>query len=572
MIWEAVPRPLITDGTAMAGSMRAALFLSTSARYSRVIRPPPSSASTLALLQPSNGTYQSGSGRRRQNLINRKEARRLFRTTRRTESPVLIGIVVLVGATLAHYFLRAAQRISKADAKKEKSGGKATVHDDNDDGDDEDDDDTADNKAGTGASKRKFPVLGLDMGSLQACVTCVTSTETSPLVVENHEGRRSTPSFIAFEDNHLVVGQLARRARWRAPASVAFNLQRLLGETTYDDKLRPLFPFPVEASLTSDKSEPPVTILLNGGRSLTPIEASARLLEDLVATAEHKLQHSPGFAVLAIPSYFGAQAKSWALRAVADGTGLEVGEEEGGHGGGVEVVEDAVAALVCAHYSGAISQQEAFLGKPWLVVDVGGLNAQVSIVALDPEQGLGVRGNRTTWAVGGEQVDWALVQWLVEDFKAKNEGLDLGMDRMALERLYEAAEATKQELSSKVSSSVRLPFITADHRGPKHLDATVSRALIEKLASPIVAQLEVPFREVLKEGGVEVRDLEGVLLSGGSTRLPFVGDFVRGRLVGGGGGGEGRGGGGTKVVVLEEVPPEEMVAVGAGYYGRALMD
>ena len=553
--------------------MRAALFLSTSARHSRVLRPPPSSASTLALLQPSSSTIQSGAGSRRQNLISQKETRRLFRATRRAENPVLIGVVVLVGATLAHYLLRAAQRISKADAKKEKSGGKAAAHDD-DDGDDDDDDDTADNKAGTGASatKRKFPVLGLDMGSLRACVTCVTSTETAPLVVENHEGRRSTPSFIAFEDSNLVVGQLARRARWRDPASVAFNLQRLLGETTYDDKLRPLFPFPVEASLTSDKNEPPVAILLKGGRSLTPIEASSRLLEDLVATAEHKLQHFPGFAVLAVPSYFGPQAKHWALKAVADGTGLEVGEEEGGHGGGVEVVEDAVAALVCAHYSGAISQQEAFLGKPWLVVDVGGLNAQVSIVALDPEQGLGVRGNRTTWAVGGEQVDWVLVQWLVEDFKAKNAGLDLGMDRMALERLYEAAEATKQELSSKVSSNVRLPFITADHRGPKHLEATVSRALLEKLASPIVAQLEVPFREVLKEGGMEVGDLEGVLLSGGGTRLPFVGEFVRRRLVGGRGGGEGGGEGGAKVVVLEEVPPEEMVAVGAGYYGRALMD
>jgi molecular chaperone DnaK len=503
-------------------------------------------------------------------LLTQKETTRLFRATRRAENPVLIGIVVLVGATLAHYLLRAAQRISKADAKKEKSGGKATVHDDDDDDDEEAD--AADGKAGTGAStsKRGFPVLGLDLGSLQACVTYVASKETAPLVVENHEGRRSTPSYIAFEEGHLVVGQLARRARWRAPASVAFNIQRLLGETTYDDKLRPLFPFPVEASLTSDKNQPPIAMLLKGGRSLTPIEASSRLLEDLVATAEHKLPHTPGFAVLAIPSYFGAQAKSWALKAVADGTGLEVGQEEVGHGGGVEVVEDAVAALVCAHYSGAISQKEAFLGKPWLVVDVGGLNAQVSIVGLDPEQGLGVRGNRVSWAVGGEQVDGVLVQWLVEDFKKKNGGLDLGMDYMALERLYEAAEATKQELSSKVSSNVRLPFITADHRGPKHLEATVSRALLEKLASPILTQLEGPFREVLKEAGMEVGDLEGVLLSGGSTRLPFVGEFVKGSLLGGGG--EGGKEGGVKVVVLEEVPPEEMVAVGAGYYGRTLMD
>ena len=551
----------------MAASMRAALFLSTSARHSRLLRPRPSSASTLALLQPSSGTTHSTNSRRHP-LLTQKETRRLFRATRRAENPVLIGIVVLVGATLAHYLLRAAQRISKADAKKEKSGGKASAHDDDDDDDEED---AAASKAGTGASasKRGFPVLGLDLGSLQACVTYVASKDTAPLVVENHEGRRSTPSFVGFEGGDLVVGQLARRARWRAPASVAFNIQRLLGETTYDDKLRPLFPFPVEASLTSDKNQPPIAMLLKGGRALTPIEASSRLLEDLVATAEHKLHHTPGFAVLAIPSYFGPQATSWALKAVADGTGLEIGEEEGGHGGCVEVVEDAVAALVCAHYSGAISQKEAFLGKPWLVVDVGGLNAQVSIVGLDPEVGLGVRGNRTSWAVGGEHMDGVLVQWLVEDFKGKNGGLDLGRDYLALERLYEAAEATKQELSSKVSSSVRLPFITADHRGPKHLEATVSRALLEKLASPILMQLEGPFKEVLEEAGMEMGDLEGVLLSGGSTRLPFVGDFVRGRLLGGGEGGRE---GGVKVVVLEEVPPEEMVAVGAGYYGRTLID
>lgn len=470
---------------------------------------------------------------------------------------MLIGIGILVGATLAHYLVRAAQRIAKAD-KKKREGKEVT-----DDEEEERDHEESEGQEEAGANvRREFPVLGLDLGSSQACVAFVAAKERAPEVVENHEGRRSTPAFISYEDDHLVVGQLARRARWREPAKVGFNIQRLLGLAAYEDKVRPLFPFAVDAREGSaDGDLSPLVMRLKGGRALTPLEASARVLEELVQSAEHKLHTTPGFAILAVPSYFDEGAKRRALKAAADATGLSVGADEG-QGGGLAVVEDAVAALVCAHYSGAVSDEEAFFGKPWLVLDVGGLNAQASVVAMDPQQGLGVRANRTTWAVGGEQLDGVLVQHLISDFKEKHGGLDLGTDYLALERLHEAAEASKQELSLSPSSTLRLPFITADHRGPKHLDATVSRAALERLALPVLDQLEAPVVEALRASGVGLEGLQGVLLAGGTARLPFLGEFVRSRLTLGK----------VKVLSVEGVPPEEVAAVGAAYYGRQLVE
>ncbi len=533
---------------------RAAVLLSSASRRStswHALRSPPQPcrvpAAAVALLKNDHGAG-GGHGGRPNVLLTRKEAKRFFRATRRAENPILIGIVIVVGATLARYLIRAARRVSKEEATA--AGGSATAGEAK--GAEE-----GEEAHHAHASSRGFPVLGVDLGSLQSCVTYVASKTATPLVVENHEGRRSTPAFLAYEEGHLVVGQLARRARWREPGGVAFNVPRLLGTTAYEDALRPLFPFPVEPAAPAGESAagaPPVALHLKGGRPMSPVEASARLLEDLVQTAEHKLHHLPNFAVVTVPSYFDQRGKGWALQAAQDGTGL-------GGADGVEVVEDSIAALVCAHYTGAISKEAAFLGKPWLVVDVGGLNAQLSVVGLDPEHGLAVKHNRTTWGVGGEQLDYALVRHLVEEFKLKHGGLDLGQDYLALERLHEAAEAAKQELGSKVSSNIRLPFISADNKGPKHLDATVSRAQFENLVGPLLAQLEAPFREVLEGAGLGLGDLEGILLCGGCMRLPFMAAFVGKKLT------QGK----AKVVSLE-VPPEEMVALGAGYFGRELVD
>lgn len=476
-----------------------------------------------------------------------QQQRRAFHATKRADNPILIGVAIVVGATLARYLIRAARRISKDEkggsGGKPAGGGKPG---------DEDEEGEEGGHGGGAHPSRGFPVLGLDVGTLQSCVAFVAAKGGAPLVVENHEGRRSTPAFVAFEDGAMVVGQLARRGRWRDPARVGFNLPRLLGAGAYDDGLRPLFPFPIEAPAPGKEDGGLVLGLTGagGGRAVPSGEAAARVVEDLVQTAEHKAHQLPKLAVLAVPSYFDAGAKARALKAAREGTGLAE----------VEVVEDAIATLACAHYTGRVTKEDAFLSKPWLVCDVGGLGAQCAVVQLDMEHGLVVKGKGESWAVGGEQLDAVLVAALVADFKQKHKGLDLGTDYLALERLYEAAEAAKVELSSKVSSTVRLPFITADHTGPKHLDATFSRAQLENLAAPLLEHLKAPFQEALDAAQLTPAGLQGVIVSGGTARLPFVVAYVK-KLAGAAE---------LPVVVLEA--PEEAAAVGAAYFGRELVD
>jgi molecular chaperone DnaK len=494
----------------------------------------------------SAGTTRTGiedEEERRRRLGLRPQSR-AFHATRRHENPILIGVVIVVGATIARYVIRAARRVSK---DPEGGGGKHKRKDD----DEEEGAHAAGGAAGGGGSAhpaRGFPVLGLDVGTLQSCVAFAASKTGAPLVVENHEGRRCTPAFVSFEEGALVVGQLAKRGRWREPARVGFNLPRLLGAAQYEDALRPLFPFPVEPPAAGHEAGGLVLGLTT--RPVPSGEAAARVVEDLVQTAEHKSHELPRFAVLAVPSYFDAAAKARALKAAREGTGLE----------DVEVIEDAIATLACAHYTGRVTKEEAFLSRPWLVCDVGGLNAQFSVVQLDMEHGLVVRGHGSSWGVGGEQLDGALVRFLVEDFKKKHKGLDLGSDYLALERLHDAAEAAKVELSSKVSSNVRLPFITADHTGPKHLDATLSRAQLENLAAPLLDHLKAPFHTALDAAGLKPHELQGLILSGGTARLPFVPGFVAqlakpAEL---------------PVVVLEA--PEEAAALGSAFFGRELVD
>ncbi len=516
---------------------------------SRTLQAPAAVSSTPARRAAPAGIEEGDDEQRRHPLL-RMQQRRAFHATQRHENPILIGVVIVIGATIARYVIRAARRVSKDEGGKGGGGGSGSgKHDEDEDGV------GAAGEAGGegGHPARGFPVLGLDVGTLQSCVAFTAAKDGAPLVVENHEGRRSTPAFVSFEEGSLVVGQLARRARWRDPARVGFNLPRLLGAGKYEDSLRPLFPFPVEPPAAGGEDGGLVLGLSGAGagaRAVPSGEAVGRVVEDLVQTAEHKAHQLPRFAVLAVPSFYDAPAKARALKAAREGTGLA----------DVEVVEDAIATLACACYTGRVTKEEAFLSKPWLVCDVGGLNAQFSVVQLEAEHGLVVRGHASSWAVGGEQLDGALVRFLVEDFKKKNGGIDLGADYMALERLHDAAEAAKAELSSKVSSNVRLPFITADHRGPKHLDATLSRAQLENLAAPLLEQLKAPFAAALDKAGLTPQGLQGLILSGGTARLPFVPAFV------------------AQLAKPAELPlvvleaPEEAAALGSAFFGRELVD
>lgn len=261
-----------------------------------------------------------------------------------------------------------------------------------------------------------YPVLGLDVGTLQACVAVATGKGVPPFVVENHEvryappvkwccidrrtseehdgcscvqGRRTTPSFLTYDDGQLVVGQLAKRGRWRNPSRVIFNAQGLMG-VPYNDALRPKYPFPVSSEADSAEEDAAAggeegsaaakkpsggkaagVVMDVAGHRLTPREVAAHVVENLTASAEHKLHQPPGYAVLAVPSYFNKAQKAEAHRAVAEGTGVEA----------VEVIEDATAALVAAKFSGAMGPlEEEHFDRPWCVVDVGGLVTQVRLL------------------------------------------------------------------------------------------------------------------------------------------------------------------------------------------------
>lgn len=336
----------------------------------------------------------------------------------------------------------------------------------------------------------------------------------------------------------MVVGQLAKRSRWKTPQRVAYNIQRLLG-LPYDEKFQPNYPFRL------DKAQDGGFMVDLGVHQLTAVDAVSRLVESLATTAEEKLHQPPGYAVVAVPSYFTPEQRKAALQAAHEGTGLEVE--------GVEVIEEAVAGLVGALSVGALGKEPAF-AKPWAVLDLGALSSQMSLVTLSQDHGFHVKDCRVLWNTGGELFDMALVRHLVENFKKTNRGIDLSTDCLALERLHEAAEATKVELSTSLSSTVSLPFITADHTGPKHLNTTFSRSQYNALIEPLLLHLDQPYKDLLSHNNIKgPQDVEGVLVIGGGARLAVVRDYVA-KLTG------------RPVVTLEQ--PEEAVALGACYFAK----
>lgn len=190
------------------------------------------------------------------------------------------------------------------------------------------------------------------------------------------QGRRTTPSFLTYEDGHVVIGQLAKRGRWRQPSRVVFNAQSLVG-VPYSDALRPKYPFPV-AGEGEGEGEGRAVVLEVAGQSLSPREAVSRVVENLTTSAEHKLHTPPGYAVLAVPASYSVKQKEEALKAVAAGAGV----------GGVEVIDDASAALVAAKFTGAMGpNDDEHFDRPWAVVDVGGLLSQVRACSCPSEGG-----------------------------------------------------------------------------------------------------------------------------------------------------------------------------------------
>ncbi len=350
-------------------------------------------------------------------------------------------------------------------------------------------------------------IIGIDLGTTNSCVSVMEGGE--PVVIANAEGARTTPSVVAFsKSGERMVGQVAKRQAITNPDRTIASIKRKMG--------------------TSEK----VTI---DGRGYTPQEISAMVLQKLKADAEGYLGETISEAVITVPAYF-TDAQRQATKDAGKIAGLEV----------KRIINEPTAAALAYGIDKENDQKV-------MVYDLGGGTFDVSIIEMGDgvQEVLATAGNNN---LGGDDFDERVIKYLAAEFK-KDSGIDLSADKMAMQRLKEAAEKAKIELSGVTSSSINLPFITADASGPKHLDVTLTRAKFNELTADLVEATVGPVRQALKDSGLDPSQLDKVLLVGGSTRIPAVQDAVK-RLTG--------------KDPFKGINPDECVAVGAALQAGVL--
>ncbi|WP_277288442.1 molecular chaperone DnaK [Veillonella montpellierensis] len=351
-------------------------------------------------------------------------------------------------------------------------------------------------------------VIGIDLGTTNSCVAVMEGGE--PVVIANQEGARTTPSVVGFTKNgERLVGQLAKRQAVSNPENTISSIKRHMG------------------------SDYKVTV---EGKSYTPQEISAMVLQKIKADAEAYLGETVSQAVITVPAYF-TDAQRQATKDAGAIAGLEV----------LRIINEPTAAALAY----GVDKDED--GKV-LVFDLGGGTFDVSILEL----GDGVFEVKATSGnnhLGGDDFDNRIMEWLISEFK-KESGIDLSNDKMADQRLKEAAEKAKIELSGTLSTQINLPFITADATGPKHLDLTLTRAKFEELTADLVEATIEPTKKALADSGLSVSEIDKVLLVGGSSRIPAVQEAIK-RVLG--------------KEPTKNVNPDECVAVGAAIQGGVLV-
>lgn len=322
-------------------------------------------------------------------------------------------------------------------------------------------------------------VIGIDLGTTNSCVAVIEGGEA--IVIPNPEGARTTPSVVAFtKEGERIVGQVAKRQAIINPDRTVMSIKRHMGRK-YDVKI--------------------------DGRNYTPQEISAFILQKLKADAEAYLGESVTQAVITVPAYF-SDSQRQATKDAGKIAGLEV----------LRIINEPTAAALAYGLDKMESQTV-------LVFDLGGGTFDVSILELD-EGFFQVKATAGNNLLGGDDFDQRLVEYLVSEFK-KAEGIDLGQDKMAMQRLREAAEKAKVELSGMLTTNVNLPFVTATADGPKHLDLTITRAKFDELTASLVEKTMAPTRQALKDSGLTADKIDKVLLVGGSTRIPAVQDEIK---------------------------------------------
>ncbi|WP_339710130.1 molecular chaperone DnaK [uncultured Sphingosinicella sp.] len=346
-------------------------------------------------------------------------------------------------------------------------------------------------------------VIGIDLGTTNSCVAVMEGSK--PKVIENAEGARTTPSMVAFtKDGERLVGQPAKRQAVTNPDNTVFAVKRLIGRR-FDDpvtkKDMALVPYHIVKGGNGD------AWVKAGGEDYSPSQVSAFILQKMKETAESYLGETVTQAVITVPAYFN-DAQRQATKDAGKIAGLEV----------LRIINEPTAAALAY----GLEKND---GKTIAVYDLGGGTFDVSILEIG-DGVFEVKSTNGDTFLGGEDFDAKIVDSLADGFK-KDEGIDLRSDRLALQRLKEAAEKAKIELSSAQATEVNLPFITADQNGPKHLVKTITRADLEKLVGDLVARTLEPCRKALKDAGLDKDKIDEVVLVGGMTRMPLVREEVK---------------------------------------------
>ncbi len=379
-------------------------------------------------------------------------------------------------------------------------------------------------------------IIGIDLGTTNSCVSVMEGT--SARVIENSEGDRTTPSVVAFKDSEVVVGATAKRQAVTNPKNTFYAVKRLIGRKFTDAEVQKdinLVPYKIIAHDNGD-----AWVATADGKQMAPPEVSAKVLMKMKKTAEDFLGEPVTEAVITVPAYFNDSQRQ-ATKDAGRIAGLEV----------KRIINEPTAAAL------AYGLDKKGGDRKVAVYDLGGGTFDISIIEIaevDGEKQFEVLATNGDTFLGGEDFDKRVIDYLVEEFK-KDQGVDLKNDPLALQRLKDAAERAKIELSSSHQTEVNLPYITADASGPKHLNIKLTRAKLEALVGDLVEKTIVPCRTALNDAGLKVSDVHEVILVGGQTRMPKVQEVVKDFF-----GKEPR----------KDVNPDEAVAVGAAIQGGVL--
>lgn len=373
-------------------------------------------------------------------------------------------------------------------------------------------------------------IIGIDLGTTNSCVYVMEGKD--PKCITNPEGGRTTPSIVAFTDKERLVGEIAKRQAVTNPEKTIFAIKRLMGRSYDAPEVRKWAehcPYRIDKGKNGDAA---VEI---DSKKYSPPEISAMILQKLKADAEAYLGEPVSEAVITVPAYFNDSQRQ-ATKDAGKIAGLEV----------KRIINEPTAASLAYGFDKKTNEKIA-------VFDLGGGTFDISILEVG-DNVVEVRATNGDTFLGGEDFDHCVIDYLVDEFK-KDQGIDLGKDRMALQRLKEAAEKAKKELSSSMETEVNLPFITADQNGPKHLMIKLSRAKLESLVEDLVDRTKTPCGKALKDAGLSASDIDEVILVGGMTRMPLVQQRVKeffGREPN------------------RSVNPDEVVAMGAAIQGGIL--